>query len=111
MSGGWGEGGSPQRDGTFPSQIALGNGNKMTINAEAFKALLQHPRVVEATAARARAIADTANSLAITEGAEYEVIQHSDGSASVGDGGEDPYKARIDDAYHATLLKAMGSGA
>lgn len=108
MSGGWGEG-EGRDGGAMPTEITLSNGGRMTINPEAWRALLQHPAVIEAIAARAQGVCDAANSLAITEGASYEVTQHADGTASVHAGGENPIKGIVDDAAHSTLLKAMGN--
>jgi hypothetical protein len=113
----WGGGaGSADDDAdlaSIPSQADLGGGASMTFNPAAFRSLLHHPAVVAALQAKAQRIADTANDIKITEGAEYGVVLQNDPSytrprALVKPVGEDPIKAIVDDAAHSTLLKAMG---
>jgi hypothetical protein len=105
VTGGWGE---PDGGRTSPpSEIRLRNGAKLKLNPEQWRALLKRPDVAEAVAKRAQGACDTANALAVTEGAVYEVSRHDDGTCSVHPGGEDPIKGIVDDAHHSTLLKTQ----
>lgn len=54
---------------------------------------------------------DEANNIAITEGAEYKSAVHKRGKSTFRPGGyiyTANYPARIDEAYHGTLLKILG---
>lgn len=113
-AGAWGEeAAAGEGEGErFTQKTDLGHGNHLDLDPAMWQALLHDPAVVAAITDRANAMCAAANSMAVTPGAQYVVtVQNRSNTtrarARVRPGGDDPYKAMVDDAVHSTLLKVM----
>jgi hypothetical protein len=86
----------------------LGNGNSMHMSEAQFRAMMHNPAVAAALLDRGQKCAEIANSLAITEGAEYAVSLQNDPSHTRARAAvyAANFKAVVDELNHSTLLKA-----
>jgi len=85
--------------------------NRVKLNYAAFTAFRRDAKTQAAVAAEAEKLAARANALHVTDGAEYDATQARDsmkGTTALASTGNT--KARLDQAAHNTLLKALGSG-
>lgn len=86
---------------------------KVKLSYAAFRRIRQSPEVMHMISEEARAMCDRANSMHVTKGAEYDyaVAQTTEhGSVALcttGGYGTPHYRAKIDNAKHNTLLKAV----
>jgi hypothetical protein len=96
---------------SMPSEIDLGGGIKLKIAPDMFRQIMHSPEITSGVQQRCQEISDTANGMAITEGAVYtfQVSNNSDNIRARGRVKPGNYKAVIDDEYHDTLLKALES--
>jgi hypothetical protein len=81
------------------------------LNLPAFTAYRRDAATQAAVASEAERLAERANALHVTEGAEYAATAARDsanGTTALVSTGN--YEARIDQASHNTLLKALGGG-
>jgi len=107
------DGETPPADDSGPDPaiaqlIDLGNGHRMRMDEEAFRALLHHPIVVDQIKTVAQNICDDANALARVDGARYVTwVQNfpdtTRARAFVRPGNR---RAKFDDAMFSTMLKA-----
>jgi hypothetical protein len=89
----------------------VGNGNTLELDPEQLMNFLRSPEILAMLEQKGHELADKANEMAITEGAEYSFILQAN------DGYETPqiflipwnFQAKIDDAAHSTLLKVAAS--
>lgn len=87
--------------------------NRVKLNYAGFRKVRQSAGVMNALTAQARAMCDRANSMHVTEGAEYEyaAAQPTDRGSialcSTGHGNRAHVKAMADNARNNTLLKAV----
>lgn len=89
----------------------LGNGNKLFLSAEQFRALLHDPIVVAAITERAQGVCDDANRMKKKPNAQYIIRVQNQAASSrarafVKPGNADAF---YDDALHSTLLKAAAN--
>jgi hypothetical protein len=101
------EGGSDH----LPSEIDLGGGMKLVLSPDAFRTIMHSAEITAKVAQRAAQICDTANSMAVVEGAEYIYTVSSNpdnirARARVHPGNA---KAIVDNDTHATLIKSLAS--
>lgn len=86
---------------------------ELVLNPDAIKVMLHSGGVIAAVAGKAEAMAAVANSSAIEPGADYAVTVVSawpGSSRARANVWTRNHAARLDEAKHATLLKALASG-
>jgi hypothetical protein len=86
----------------------VGNGHYIKLDPAVFEAMLREQYVRDALRARGQKVADIANGMAITEGAVYTSIYMDTPGFTRPQVLVLPanYKAKVDDAAHATLMVA-----
>lgn len=111
----WGEGEAAAgevasvTEGGFPGEIDLGGGFKLKLVPDMFRQVMHSTRITAAVQARCEELTDLCNSLAITAGAVYTYTVSTNPNNIRARGRVRPgnFKARVDDAAHSTLLKAL----
>jgi hypothetical protein len=106
-----GMGAAPGEPSSFPTSIEIAPGMRLVINPRAFRDMMHDPEIVARVAQRAADIADTANDLAVIEGAEYEYVvsnrpENIRARARVRPANAKAYE---DDLHNSTLLKALAT--
>jgi hypothetical protein len=89
-------------------RLDLGGGNAIQISPKDIQRILHSSPVVAGVTARAQHCMGIANDLAVTSGAEYDMVvqNRSDTTRCRATVFAANFKAVVDDVYHSTLLKA-----
>lgn len=95
----------------LPTEIEVGVGIKLKIHPDAFRYIMHKPEITAMVDERGREIAEEANALAQTEGAEYVwwLSPNEENIRARGRVKTANFKARIDDEAHNTLLHALST--
>ena len=89
--------------------IDIGFGMRLVITPDAFKMIMHMPEITAKVTERCEELTAAANSLAVTEDAEYAFVvsNNPDNIRARGRVFPDNFKAVVDDEHHSTLLKAL----
>jgi hypothetical protein len=98
-----------QPDEMLRADIVIGLGIKLKIAPDAFRRIMHTTVITAMVAERCEELADTANALAVINGARYTYVvsNRPENIRARGRVRPDNYLAVVDDAQNSTLLKAL----